>query len=192
MDATLLPTPARPATTHGIHMLLAEQDADTAADLAARARAEVDGLTVLLARDAADAIQLGLNRSPALAVIDLGLPMGGFGAAVTLRELRPRIQLAVHGADLPRYRGRAQKLHAPFFSRGEWQLLIDWVRQTCSSERGPRDHVPALPRHGFICAACGYGITRAVPPDRCPMCGEEASWTPEPWRPFSRSRALPG
>jgi rubrerythrin len=35
------------------------------------------------------------------------------------------------------------------------------------------------------CSACGYGIARAEPPERCPMCQAVDSWAHRPWRPFS-------
>jgi rubrerythrin len=36
------------------------------------------------------------------------------------------------------------------------------------------------------CSSCGYGIVRATPPERCPMCQRESTWTHGPWRPFRR------
>jgi hypothetical protein len=41
------------------------------------------------------------------------------------------------------------------------------------------------PRRDLHCAACGYGIVRAAPPERCPMCQGEQTWVHAPWRPFS-------
>jgi rubrerythrin len=41
------------------------------------------------------------------------------------------------------------------------------------------------PRLGLTCSACGYGIARATPPERCPMCQREATWLHRPWRPFT-------
>jgi rubrerythrin len=35
------------------------------------------------------------------------------------------------------------------------------------------------------CSSCGYGIVRAEPPDRCPMCQRETTWTHAPWRPYT-------
>jgi hypothetical protein len=37
----------------------------------------------------------------------------------------------------------------------------------------------------FRCVACTYGASRAMPPERCPICGGSA-WEHETWRPFSR------
>jgi len=38
------------------------------------------------------------------------------------------------------------------------------------------------------CSACGYGIARATPPERCPMCQSVDAWVHMPWRPFSSLR----
>ena len=32
----------------------------------------------------------------------------------------------------------------------------------------------------FRCADCGYGASRDLAPERCPMCGG-SSWEPEAW-----------
>jgi hypothetical protein len=48
------------------------------------------------------------------------------------------------------------------------------------------DHgnVKRLPLARFSCAGCGYGASRAIAPERCPMCGGSV-WENEQWRPFS-------
>jgi rubrerythrin len=37
---------------------------------------------------------------------------------------------------------------------------------------------PIALRHAFRCATCGYGISVATKPQRCPMCGAAARWRP--------------
>jgi rubrerythrin len=44
----------------------------------------------------------------------------------------------------------------------------------------------ATPLARFACVECGYGASRALVPERCPMCGGTA-WEHEPWRPFTMS-----
>jgi hypothetical protein len=39
-----------------------------------------------------------------------------------------------------------------------------------------------LPLRRFRCEGCGYGASRRMEPDRCPMCGG-AEWGEEAWRP---------
>ena len=43
-------------------------------------------------------------------------------------------------------------------------------------------------KHSFECSTCGYGVARATPPERCPMCRRKTAWVHREWRPFS-SRA---
>jgi rubrerythrin len=31
-------------------------------------------------------------------------------------------------------------------------------------------------KRSLVCGGCGYGILRASPPDRCPMCQSENAW----------------
>lgn len=38
------------------------------------------------------------------------------------------------------------------------------------------------PLRRFRCEGCGYGASRRLEPDRCPMCGGTA-WGEEAWRP---------
>jgi hypothetical protein len=185
MSTTLLqPAPAADKTLF-VHLLLAEPEPETRAELTELATAEVDGLVVLMAPDGAEAIRLGLHYGPALGVIDLGMPMGGLGAAVTLRELRPAMRLAVHSRDKEAFRDGARRLGLPFFGRTERGALVDWISTECAALRSDGVPTDRRGRHGYVCAECGYGVSRRVPPDHCPMCRLER-WTPEPWRPFSR------
>lgn len=42
------------------------------------------------------------------------------------------------------------------------------------------------PLSQFRCAACGYGASCRLAPDRCPMCAGTV-WSFESWRPSGRS-----
>jgi hypothetical protein len=44
--------------------------------------------------------------------------------------------------------------------------------------------VKRLPLELFSCTGCGYGASRPIAPERCPMCGGSV-WENQPWRPFS-------
>jgi rubrerythrin len=59
------------------------------------------------------------------------------------------------------------------------------------AERIDEEHLALLPRKlSLECSLCGYGIVRAAPPERCPMCQAGARWVHTPWRPFT-ARARP-
>jgi len=54
------------------------------------------------------------------------------------------------------------------------------------AERIDEERIALLPRKlSLECSSCGYGIVRASPPERCPMCQRAARWVHTPWRPFS-------
>ena len=58
-------------------------------------------------------------------------------------------------------------------------------------ELGTPPPEPELPRkRSLVCAACGYGIVRAMPPGRCPMCQAEEAWVAAPS--LSRTLSLTG
>jgi len=50
---------------------------------------------------------------------------------------------------------------------------------------GPGKASAASPVHRLRCVSCSYGASRAIAPERCPMCGG-SSWEFENWRPFSQ------
>ena len=50
---------------------------------------------------------------------------------------------------------------------------------------GPGKPSAASPVDRFRCVDCSYGASRAMAPERCPMCGG-SSWEFENWRPFSQ------
>jgi rubrerythrin len=57
------------------------------------------------------------------------------------------------------------------------------------AERIGEERRLAVPRKlSLECSACGYGIVRTTPPERCPMCQAVDAWAHTPWRPFSRGR----
>jgi CheY-like chemotaxis protein len=154
-------------------ILVADDDRPTRSLLASCAREVAAAGVVLEAEDGAEAIQLGLQRKPEIAVLDVDLPrLGGIEAAVTLRELQPRMRLALQSADplTDVHRARASRL--PLFSKLDLDRTGAWLHaqvQWC---------LAALEKHHFACAVCGYGVVRAAPPERCPMCQTEHAWTP--------------
>ena len=52
------------------------------------------------------------------------------------------------------------------------------------AEADPAAPGKSSPTTSMRCESCGYGVTRQVAPERCPMCGG-ADWEHEGWRPFS-------
>jgi rubrerythrin len=113
--------------------------------------------------------------------------VGGFDAAITLRELRPQTRLALRTGDVRAHRDRARERRLPLFDKRDLDSTVDWLRVQADQwavQAAPRSVTPRT--RNFECPSCGYGIARAFPPERCPMCQREAAWTQTARRPFSR------
>lgn len=160
-----------------VRILLADDDPRLRSLLASWARDAVEGIAVLEAEDGPEAIQLGLQQRPQVAVLDVEMPrLGGIEAAVTLRELRPGLRLALQSGDPAAYRERAREEGLPLFDKAELDRALAWLQAQVHSLAEARS--PGEPaRLGFVCASCGYGVIRSAPPERCPMCQEEDCWS---------------
>jgi CheY-like chemotaxis protein len=78
--------------TTRINLLIAGADADVRSHLAWLAAGAVAALDVLEAEDGAEVVQIGLQRRPQLALLDVNMPrLGGIEVALTLRDLQPQI-----------------------------------------------------------------------------------------------------
>src|SRR5205823_8062009 len=106
----VLPPLPQLETEPRLELLLADDDAALRSLVAKRARDAIEALVVLEARDGAEAVQLGLQRRPQIALLDVEMPrLGGIEVALTLRELQPRMRLALYTGDPYAYRIRARE-----------------------------------------------------------------------------------
>lgn len=154
-----------------VTLLVADDEPSLRALLATRAGLAVDGLTVLEAGDGSAAIQIGLQQRPALALLDVQMPrLGGIEAAVTLRELVPGLRVALCTAQPDAYRRHAGELGLPLFDKLDVDRAMRWLELQAGAVRQAR------PTRSLRCAVCGYGVARATPPERCPMCQRETGW----------------
>lgn len=170
-------------TQDRIDLLLADEDPALRSLVASLARDTVRGLAVHEAADGAEAVQIGLQRRPQLALLDVNMPrLGGVEVAMTLRELHPQVRLALHTAEPDRYRQRAREQRLPLFDKLELEDVLTWLEAEAQSFL---ERPGLLQRRSLQCSGCGYGIVRAIPPERCPMCRGDATWIHAPWRPFA-------
>ncbi|GEM_PF-1915498 len=193
MEAVAPGRPRQSQQEPRLELLVADDDAELRSIVAARAGERIEALAVLEAADGAEALRIGLQHRPQIALLDVSMPrLGGLEAALTLRELRPQMRLALQTGDPLAHRERAREHHLPLFDKLELDRAIRWLESQAHACAGNRVRRPATT--GTIdleCAACGYGVARSVPPpQRCPMCQSDRGWVYGPWRPFS-SRALP-
>lgn len=164
-----------------IRLLVADDDPPARSLLASSAREAVGGIVVLEAGDGAEAIQLGLQQRPEIALLDVAMPrLGGIEAAVTLRELQPRMRLALQTADPLGHRARAREERLPLFGKLELDRTLAWLRAQAEWFGGTSWEPRVRPKRSLVCAACGYGILRPTPPGRCPMCQAENAWIDAP------------
>jgi CheY-like chemotaxis protein len=130
-----------------VELLLADDDALLRAHVAARARDVVSSLAVYEAADGAEAIQIGLQRRPQIALLDVDMPcLGGIEVALVLRELLPGLRIALHAGNPSAQSDTARELCLPLFDKLESEQAIGWLARQA--------------RSCFECSVCGYGITR--------------------------------
>ncbi|HVU78637.1 MAG TPA: response regulator, partial [Gaiellaceae bacterium] len=132
-----------------------------------------EGLAVLEAADGAEAVQIGLQQRPGLALLDVQMPrLGGIEAAITLRELRPELRIALSSAQPAAHRRQALELQLPLFDKLEIERSMRWLAVQARQLR----ETPRPGTFSLRCAGCGYGVARPTPPERCPMCQAENTW----------------
>lgn len=160
-----------------VRLLIADDDRAARSLLASSVCDVVGEIVVFEADDGAEAIRLGLQQSPEIALLDINMPrLGGIEAATTLRELRPRMRLALHSGDPHAHRERAFETNLPLFGKLELDRTLAWLQaqvERCREARSPQD---APRKRSFVCGSCGYGAFRAAAPDRCPVCHAENTW----------------
>jgi CheY-like chemotaxis protein len=160
-----------------LRLLVADSDGPARSRLASSARDAAGEIVVLEAEDGAEAVQLGLQQRPAIALLDVDLPrLGGIEAAATLRELQPRIRLAVQAVDPHRHRALAHAHRLPVLSKSEVARTLAWVRVQVEWYAARKPAAEAPHKLDLSCSSCGYGVLRSTPPARCPMCQAENSW----------------
>ena len=164
-----------------VEVLVADDDAHVRALVIAGLQEASARIRMVEASDGAEAIQIGLQRRPQIAVLDVNMPcLGGIEVARTLRELTPSMRIALHTADPQAAEERAFKLGIPVFDKLKSERMLAWVKMEADL---CVDFTLAPTLQGLSrpldlrCAQCGYGVATARPPARCPMCQTEHAWT---------------
>ena len=172
----VLPHPSSRRDEPVVQLLLADDDALTRSLLASRTHEAVEEVAVLEAEDGAEAIRLGLQQRSQIALIDAAMPrLGGIEVAIMLRDLRPRMRLALQTDDPQSHRDRARAQRLPLFDKLELDRTLGWLEvqvQACAEDLDQR--------RSLECCSCGYRIVRSRPPVRCPMCQTRHGWIPAP------------
>jgi CheY-like chemotaxis protein len=161
-----------------VEVLVADGDAHLRALVVTELQTSSDHLRVVEAPDGAEAIRIGLQRRPQIAVLDFTMPyLGGIEVAATLHELTPSLRIAFHTADPRAAEERAYELGIPVFDKRKSERMLAWVKleaQLCVDYTLTLQDSRPLDRR---CRRCGYGVATPRPPGRCPMCQAEHAWT---------------
>lgn len=159
-------------------LLLADDDPNLRKLNAIWAREAIPGLSVLEGGDGVEAVELGLQRRPQIALLDVVMPrLDGIEAATLLRTAVPDLRLALYSANAAEHRDRATGVALPIFDKLAPEQSILWL--TVQAELETRSHR----KLDAVCETCGYGIVRRSLPRRCPMCRRESSWRHNDARP---------
>ncbi|MGH2999528.1 MAG: response regulator transcription factor [Gaiellaceae bacterium] len=111
-----------------MRILIADDETSFRSLLAMRLRDSVAGADVIEAIDGAEAVQLGLQQHPRIALLDVSMPrLGGIEAALTLRSLRPEMEIALQSGDAEEHRLRATALGLPLFDKRDLEQPLAWV-----------------------------------------------------------------
>ena len=175
------PHAARYDSESGLRLLIADDDGPARSLLASAVRDVFGEVVVLEAADGSEAVQLGVQQRPAIALLDVNMPrLGGVEAAITLRELQPRMRLALQTPDPLTHREQAREHRLPLFDKLELDHTLAWLRIQTTRYRQARPDFELPAKRSLVCAGCGYGILRAASPERCPMCQAENAWIDAP------------
>jgi CheY-like chemotaxis protein len=116
-------------TAENIRILIADDEASFRSLLATQLRDSFADVEVLEASDGAEAVQFGLQQHPRIALLDVSMPrLGGVEAALTLRSLRPTMEIALQSGDAEEYRVRATALGLPLFDKRDLEQPLAWVK----------------------------------------------------------------
>src|SRR5207247_5908237 len=123
-----LPQVERSQEEPDLALLLADDDPDARSHIAALVRERVEAFEVFEAADGAEAVQIGLQQRPQIALLDVAMPrLGGLEAALTLRELEPRMRLALRTSHPRADRERVREHRLPLFDKLDLDRAIAWL-----------------------------------------------------------------
>ena len=114
-------------------VLVADDDAPFRSLLGTLLR-QTSGASVLTAADGIEALQLGLQFRPQVVVLGLQLPrMDGVEVAITLRDMRRSIPIALQSPDPHALHVCASGLELPLFDKLDLSGLLAWAERQIRS-----------------------------------------------------------
>lgn len=133
------PLEVAPKTAENMRILIADDEASFRSLLAMKLRDSIPGVEVIEAIDGAEAVRLGLQQHPRIALLDVSMPrLGGVEAALSLRNLQPAMEIALQSGDAEEHRVRATDLGLPLFDKRDLEQPLAWIEA-----RARTDHTRA-------------------------------------------------
>ena len=122
------PLEVAPKAAENMRILIADDEASFRSLLAMKLRDSIPGVEVIEAIDGAEAVRLGLQQHPRIALLDVSMPrLGGVEAALTLRNLQPAMEIALQSGDAEEHRVRATDLGLPLFDKRDLEQPLAWI-----------------------------------------------------------------
>jgi len=147
----------------GACVLVADDDAAFCV-LLGRLLRETSGASVLVAADGIEALGLGLQFRPQVVVLDLQMPrLDGVEVAITLRDMRPSLPIALQSADPHALHARAGGLGLPLFDKLDLSDLLAWAGKQIRSW-SVHATTPAARRSGTVERTLASAPPRAFVP----------------------------
>jgi CheY-like chemotaxis protein len=110
-----------------IGVLVADGDPESRSMLAGLLREATDAV-LHEAEDGVQAMRLGLQARPDVALLDLDLPgLSGIDVARTLRNVQPSMRIALQASDRRALHDRARGLRLPVFDKLEPSRAAGWA-----------------------------------------------------------------
>jgi len=129
----LQPLQVSPKSAENLRILIADDEASFRSLLAMKLRDSIAGVEVIEAIDGAEAVQLGLQQHPRIALLDVSMPrLGGVEAALTLRNLQPAMEIALQSGDTDAHRVRATDMGLPLFDKRDLEQPLAWIEARAS------------------------------------------------------------
>jgi CheY-like chemotaxis protein len=114
-------------------VLIADDDAVFRALLVTLVRS-TSNVSVLVAADGIEALQLGLQFRPRVVVLDLNMPrLDGVEVAMTLRDMQPSIPIALQSSDPVDLHARAGGLGIRLFDKLDSRGMVAWTEKQIRS-----------------------------------------------------------
>ena len=146
-----------------VRVLVADDDNGVRAHFVSLLGDAIGIASILEAEDGAEAVQVGLQLRPEIAVLDLNMPrLSGVEVANTLSTLQPSMRIALRSSDPDDLRARAGGLGLPLFDKLECERLVHWVETQARARPLGLARVIGLGSRGGVISTAHFVVTASL------------------------------